>query len=67
MKKSWHPLTFENIERVWKAEQKDAAERKKIEQLQKELEQERAMEELRNHGIATGAIQCDQPFHFPVV
>jgi hypothetical protein len=57
MKKSWHPQTFANIEKVWKAEQKDAAEKRKIEQLQKELQQERAQEEVRAHGIRTGVLQ----------
>lgn len=35
MKKSWHVNTLSNIERVWKAEQKDAAEKRKIEELRK--------------------------------
>ncbi|GAA6012963.1 hypothetical protein JCM11491_000922 [Sporobolomyces phaffii] len=47
MKKSWHTGTFQNQERVWKKEQEALAERKKVQQLQKELEQERAVQELQ--------------------
>ncbi|GAA6063276.1 hypothetical protein JCM10212_004291 [Sporobolomyces blumeae] len=47
MKKSWHTGTFQNQERVWKKEQEALAERKKLQQLQKELEQERAVQELQ--------------------
>ncbi|GAA5941660.1 U2-type spliceosomal complex subunit CWC25 [Sporobolomyces koalae] len=47
MKKSWHTGTFHNQERVWKKEQEALAERKKVQQLQKELEQERAVQELQ--------------------
>uniref|UniRef100_A0A3Q3IS05 CBF1-interacting co-repressor CIR N-terminal domain-containing protein n=1 Tax=Monopterus albus TaxID=43700 RepID=A0A3Q3IS05_MONAL len=56
LKKSWHPQTMKNIERVWKAEQKYEAERKKIEELQKELRQERAREEMTKYAEETGAI-----------
>lgn len=47
MKKSWHPLTKRNQERVWKAEQLNEQERKKMEQLKRELEEERSLEELK--------------------
>uniref|UniRef100_A0A3Q3IS19 CBF1-interacting co-repressor CIR N-terminal domain-containing protein n=1 Tax=Monopterus albus TaxID=43700 RepID=A0A3Q3IS19_MONAL len=57
LKKSWHPQTMKNIERVWKAEQKYEAERKKIEELQKELRQERAREEMTKYAEETGAIK----------
>uniref|UniRef100_A0A8C6FX03 CBF1-interacting co-repressor CIR N-terminal domain-containing protein n=1 Tax=Moschus moschiferus TaxID=68415 RepID=A0A8C6FX03_MOSMO len=46
LKKSWHPQTLRNVEKVWKAEQKHEAERKKIEELQRELREERAREEM---------------------
>ncbi|UYV81525.1 CWC25 [Cordylochernes scorpioides] len=48
LKKSWHPSTLCNMEQVWKAEQKHEAEKKKIKQLQRELAEERAQEEMRN-------------------
>ncbi|XP_047435485.1 pre-mRNA-splicing factor CWC25 homolog [Mugil cephalus] len=57
LKKSWHPQTMKNIERVWKAEQKYEAERKKIEELQKELKDERAREEMTKYAEETGAIK----------
>ncbi|XP_030000460.1 pre-mRNA-splicing factor CWC25 homolog isoform X1 [Sphaeramia orbicularis] len=57
LKKSWHPQTMKNIERVWKAEQKYEAERKKIEELQKELKDERAREEMTRYAEETGAIK----------
>ncbi|XP_070683810.1 pre-mRNA-splicing factor CWC25 homolog [Pempheris klunzingeri] len=57
LKKSWHPQTMKNIERVWKAEQKHEAERKKIEELQKELKDERAREEITRFAEETGAIK----------
>ncbi|PWA29352.1 hypothetical protein CCH79_00014034, partial [Gambusia affinis] len=57
LKKSWHPQTMKNIERVWKAEQKYEAERKKIEELQKELKEERAREEITRYAEEKGAIK----------
>ncbi|XP_030269705.1 pre-mRNA-splicing factor CWC25 homolog [Sparus aurata] len=57
LKKSWHPQTMKNIERVWKAEQKHEAERKKIEELQKELKDERTREEMTRFAEETGAIK----------
>ncbi|XP_075891735.1 pre-mRNA-splicing factor CWC25 homolog [Nelusetta ayraudi] len=57
LKKSWHPQTMKNIERVWKAEQKYEAERKKIEELQKELKDERSREEMTRYAEETGAIK----------
>lgn len=35
LKKSWHPQTLRNVEKVWKAEQKREAERKKVEELRR--------------------------------
>ncbi|KAJ8001957.1 hypothetical protein DPEC_G00174810 [Dallia pectoralis] len=57
LKKSWHPQTMKNIERVWKAEQKHEAERKKIEELQKELKDERAREDITRFAQETGALK----------
>ncbi|KAM9439897.1 pre-mRNA-splicing factor CWC25 homolog [Clarias gariepinus] len=57
LKKSWHPQTLKNIERVWKAEQKHEAERKKIEELQKELKAERAREEITRYAQESGAVK----------
>ncbi|GBN45317.1 Pre-mRNA-splicing factor CWC25 [Araneus ventricosus] len=57
LKKSWHPSTLRNIERVWKAEQKHEAEKQKIEQLQKELAEERAREEIQQFAEDQGVIK----------
>nr|XP_019939471.1 PREDICTED: pre-mRNA-splicing factor CWC25 homolog [Paralichthys olivaceus] len=57
LKKSWHPQTMKNIERVWKAEQKHEAECKKMEELQKELKEERAREEITRFAENSGAIK----------
>uniref|UniRef100_A0A6I8PLS0 CWC25 spliceosome-associated protein homolog n=1 Tax=Xenopus tropicalis TaxID=8364 RepID=A0A6I8PLS0_XENTR len=57
LKKSWHPQTLRNVEKVWKAEQKHEAERKKIEELQKELREERAREEMQRYAEDTGAVK----------
>lgn len=48
---------MKNIERVWKAEQKHEAERKKIEELQKELKEERSREEMTRYAEESGAIK----------
>lgn len=70
LKKSWHPQTMKNIERVWKAEQKHEAECKKIEELQKELKDERAREEITKFAQESGALKSVAlitPAYFNVV
>ncbi|XP_051894582.1 pre-mRNA-splicing factor CWC25 homolog [Pristis pectinata] len=57
LKKSWHPQTLKNVERVWKAEQKHEAEKKKIEELQRELREERAREEMQRYAEDSGAMK----------
>lgn len=57
MKKSWHPSTFSNLEKVWKAEQKNESEQKKIAQLQQELKEERAREEMQRAAVEAGAVK----------
>ena len=47
LKKSWHPATLKNQERVWKEERKHAEEQHKIEQMKKELMEERQLQELQ--------------------
>lgn len=39
---------------MWKAEQKASAEAKKIEQLQRELMEERAREDMQRHAVEQG-------------
>lgn len=57
LKKSWHPSTYHNLEKVWKAEQKHDAEKKKIEQLQKEIQEERAREDMHRMAVESGVIK----------
>lgn len=70
LKKSWHPQTLRNVEKVWKAEQKHEAERKKIEELQRELRDERAREEMQRYAEDVGAVKkkeekLDWMYHGP--
>ena len=46
-KKTWHVTNFANQEAVWKAEQKDAEETRKMEEWKTKREEERQVEELR--------------------
>ncbi|XP_046860017.1 pre-mRNA-splicing factor CWC25 homolog [Xenia sp. Carnegie-2017] len=57
LKKSWHPQTLQNIEKVWKAEQKAEAEAKKIEQLRRELDEERQREEMQRYAVDQGIVK----------
>lgn len=53
-KKSWHPHLRKNQERVWKEEKSALEERKLIEKLRKEREEERQIEELQKLQEANG-------------
>ncbi|KAJ4959366.1 hypothetical protein NE237_026477 [Protea cynaroides] len=46
-KKGWHTGSLRNIENVWKAEQKRDAEDKKLEELRKQIQEERERSEFR--------------------
>ncbi|PWN40351.1 hypothetical protein IE81DRAFT_325648 [Ceraceosorus guamensis] len=54
MKKSWHPLLHSNQEKVWKQEKAALAERRKLEELKRERDQEREMMELQRIQEAAG-------------
>jgi hypothetical protein len=57
LKKSWHPHLRKNQERVWKEEKSALEERKLIEKLRKEREEERQTEELqRLHAESGGKV-----------
>ena len=53
-KKSWHTKNIKNVERVWIAQEKDKAEKKKMEDLQKQIVEERQMAELEQLQVEAG-------------
>lgn len=59
MKKSWHPHTLKNQKRVYEAEQADAAEKRKMYELQREIQNERNFEELKRIGQNSGVLAAD--------
>lgn len=50
---------MKNQERVWKAEQADAAEKRKLHELQQEIKSERSREELKRIGQSSGMLAAD--------
>ena len=54
LKKSWHPVLMSNQRRVWEEEQKALEERKRIEQMVKERQDERQIQELQEMQEAAG-------------
>ncbi|XP_014295763.1 pre-mRNA-splicing factor CWC25 homolog isoform X2 [Microplitis demolitor] len=57
LKKSWHPSTMKNIEKVWKAQQQDSQEKKKIAELKRDIEMERDKEGLTRYAMEQGIIE----------
>jgi hypothetical protein len=53
-KKSWHTKNLKNVEKVWIADEKDAAEAKKLADLQRQIIEERQMDELRDMQASAG-------------
>lgn len=43
-KKGWNPSNMRNMEKVWKAEQRVAAEEKRMDEFRKQIAEERQME-----------------------
>ncbi|KAJ3018396.1 UNVERIFIED_CONTAM: RNA-splicing factor [Siphonaria sp. JEL0065] len=60
LKKSWHPQTLKNIERVYLREKAADDEKKKIEQKRKEIEEQRAHQELQALHEASGKVKKRQ-------
>ncbi|XP_022122173.2 pre-mRNA-splicing factor CWC25 homolog [Pieris rapae] len=58
-KKSWHPNTMKNQERVWKAEKVAAEEKKRILELQQERAQEKDRQELNELARKNAASNSD--------
>ena len=54
LKKSWHPVLQSNQRRVWEEEKKALDERKKIEAVRKERDEERQIQELQDLQEAAG-------------
>jgi hypothetical protein len=57
LKKSWHPSTLKNIEKVFLKERAADEEKKKMAQLQKELNEQRQMKELQELQEASGKVK----------
>ena len=57
-KKTWHPGSFRNQEEVWKREQKAEAEERKLEELRKQLVDERKKEEFSQIAHDAGISRC---------
>ena len=54
LKKSWHPVLMSNQRRVWEEEKKALEERKRIDQMMKERQEERQIQELQEMQEAAG-------------
>eukprot|EP00850_Spirogloea_muscicola_P013612 SM000093S24423 [mRNA] locus=s93:224777:226967:- [translate_table: standard] len=63
-KKGWHTGSLHNVERVWKAEQKRDAEQKKLEELQKQIVEERQAQELRTLQEQAGIVPRQERLEF---
>ncbi|XP_075513784.1 uncharacterized protein LOC142548978 isoform X1 [Primulina tabacum] len=63
-KKGWHTGSLRNIENVWKAEQKHEAEQKKLEELRKQIHEERERSEFRQLQEQAGLIPKQERLDF---
>lgn len=63
-KKGWHTGSLRNIENVWKAEQKHDAEQKKLEELRKQIHEERERSEFRQIQEAAGLVPRQERLDF---
>lgn len=60
LKKSWHPVLMSNQRRVWEEEKKALDERKRIEQMMKERQEERNIQEIQEMQEAAGGTKRAQ-------
>nr|GMD47446.1 pre-mRNA-splicing factor CWC25 homolog [Ipomoea batatas] len=63
-KKGWHTGSLRNIENVWKAEQKHDAEQKKLEELRKQIQEERERAEFRELQEQAGLVPRQERLEF---
>lgn len=63
-KKGWHTGSLRNIENVWKAEQKHDAEQKKLEELRKQIHEERERSEFREIQKEAGLVPRQERLDF---
>jgi len=57
LKKSWHPSTMKNMEKVRKAEQQNDQETRRIAELKKEIEMEKDLEDIKKYAVKQGVIE----------
>nr|CAD7593050.1 unnamed protein product [Timema genevievae] len=57
LKKSWHPSTMRNMEKVWKAEQRHDQEKRRIAELQREIRAEKTREDIQKFAEDTGVVE----------
>ncbi|KAI9160409.1 hypothetical protein LWI28_007831 [Acer negundo] len=63
-KKGWHTGSLRNIENVWKAEQKHDAEEKKLDELRKQIHEERERAEFRQLQEQAGLVPRQERLDF---
>ncbi|EXB64637.1 hypothetical protein L484_017969 [Morus notabilis] len=63
-KKGWHTGSLRNIENVWKAEQKHEAEQKKLEELRKQILEEKERAEFRQLQEQAGLVPKQERLDF---
>eukprot|EP00240_Pyramimonas_obovata_P004754 CAMPEP_0118957582 /NCGR_PEP_ID=MMETSP1169-20130426/62180_1 /TAXON_ID=36882 /ORGANISM="Pyramimonas obovata, Strain CCMP722" /LENGTH=424 /DNA_ID=CAMNT_0006905671 /DNA_START=995 /DNA_END=2267 /DNA_ORIENTATION=+ len=63
-KKSWHTGGFKQIEEVWKREAQAENEKKKIEELTKQIDEERKQEEMMGVASSAGIVQRTERLEF---
>ncbi|CAL1687752.1 unnamed protein product [Lasius platythorax] len=56
LKKSWHPSTMKNMEKVRKAEQQNYQENKRIAELKRQIEMEKDQEDMTKYAMEQGVI-----------
>ncbi|XP_010928163.1 uncharacterized protein [Elaeis guineensis] len=63
-KKGWHTGSLRNIENVWKAEQKHEAKQRKLEELRKQIQEERESSEFRQLQEQAGLVPRQERLDF---